>query len=275
MKKILVPIDFSIQSKFASKFASKIAKKTGSSIYLLHLIELPSGAVDMATGSSFSIPESILYLKKTKQKIVKFKEKLSSKGIDIHHIIKIQNPYEGILNYAEKLDVDIIIMGSKGCSDFEEILIGSNTEKVVRSAKTPVIVVKKDMAQFKIKDLVFASNFKKENQIAFQKFLDFANQFDSRIHLLKVNTPQKFESTHHAELKIKKFIANYQLPNHTINIYNDISVETGILNFSKEINADLIALSTHGRSGLSRFFNGSVAKNLSKKVSKPLLTFKI
>ena len=275
MRKILVPVDFSKQSEFASKVANKIAKKSGSTIYLLHLIELPSGATDMGSGSRFSIPESMLYLRKIKLKIVKFKERLFSKNVHIEHIIKLQNPYEGILKYAEKLEVDLIIMGSKGHSNFEEILIGSNTEKVVRSSKTPVLVVKRDVATFKLKELVFASNFKEDNKLAFNKFLSFANQFKSKRHLLKVNTPHDFESTHKSKEQITKFISEFTLSNHSINIYNDLSVEKGILNFSKEKNADLIALSTHGRSGLSHLFNGSISKNLSKSALKPMLTFKI
>jgi nucleotide-binding universal stress UspA family protein len=65
------------------------------------------------------------------------------------------------------------------------------------------------------------------------------------------------------------------LPKHSITIYNDISVEKGILNFSREINADLIALSTHGRSGLSHLFSSSVTKNLSKNALKPMLTIRV
>ena len=147
----------------------------------------------MTAGSRFSIPESILYLRKTKEKIVRFKERIFSKDIEVEHIIKLQAPNEGIIKYGEKLDVDLIVMGSKGHSEFEEILIGSNTEKVVRTSKIPVLVVKKDAEKFKLKDLVFASNFNKENRLAFEKFLAFAHLFKSKIHLLKINTPHKFE----------------------------------------------------------------------------------
>jgi nucleotide-binding universal stress UspA family protein len=65
------------------------------------------------------------------------------------------------------------------------------------------------------------------------------------------------------------------LQNYKINVFSDVSVEKGILNFSKEINADLIALSTHGRSGLAHLFTGSVTKKLSKKALKPMLTIKV
>lgn len=276
MKKILVPIDFSEKSKFASKMAAKIAKKSDSIVYLLHMIELPSGIIDMGSGSNFSIPESMLYLRKVKERILEFKNQFFNKKIEVHYSIKFQHPHQGILKYADKIEADLIVMGSKGHSDFEEILIGSNTEKVVRTAKVPVIVVKKDSEKFKMKNLVFASNFKNtDDKVVFKKFLDFAHHFKSEIHLLKVNTPSQFENTQEATKKIKDFIADFDLPKFSINIYNDASVEKGILDFSKDINADIIALSTHGRSGLSHLFSASVTKTLSKKAMKPILTIKI
>ncbi|MFD2529447.1 MULTISPECIES: universal stress protein [Polaribacter] len=275
MKKILVPIDFSKPSEYAAKMAAKIAKKTSASIYLIHLIELPTGVIDMGSGSKFSIPESMLYLRKTKEKIVAFKNTFFTDEMNVEYFIKLSNPFDGIKKYAEKINADLIIMGSKGHSEFEEIMIGSNTEKVVRSSKTPVIVVKKDDAKIKLKNLVFASNFKEENKEVFSKFLNFANAFNSKIHLLKINTPSQFESTFNAKEKVKTFIKDYNLPKHTINIYNDVSVEKGILNYAKEKKADLIALSTHGRSGISHLFTGSVTKNLSKKALKPMFTVKV
>jgi nucleotide-binding universal stress UspA family protein len=276
MKKILVPIDFSKKSEYASKMAAKIAEKSGSTVYLLHMIDLPTGIIDMGAGSNFSIPESMLYLRKVKDKIIEFKDTFFPETTEVHHSIRFQNPHQGILKYADKIDADLIIMGSKGHSDFEEILIGSNTEKVVRTSTRPVIVVKKDSKKFKMKNLVFASSFKNEDKKeVFRKFLDFANQFNSKIQLLKVNTPSNFESTHDAKEKIKEFIKDFQLPKYSINIYNDVSIEKGILNFSRDINADLIALSTNGRSGLSHLFSASVTKKLSKKALKPMLTIKV
>ena len=178
MKKILVPIDFSKPSEYASKIAAKIAKKTNATIYLIHLIELPKGSMDMGAGSNYSIPESMLYLRKIREKILQFKENIFSKDINVEYFIKLNNPFKGIQKYAEKIDADLIIMGSKGHSIFEEVMIGSNTEKVVRSSKRPVIVVKRDVKKFKLKNLVFASNFKEENKEVFGKSFHFANIFE-------------------------------------------------------------------------------------------------
>lgn len=275
MKKILVPIDFSKTSEYASKVAAKIAKKTNATIYLIHLIELPKGVIDMAASSKFSIPESMLYLRKVREKVLAFKKNIFDESLNIEYIIKLNNPFDGIQKYADKIDVDLIIMGSKGHSEFEEMIIGSNTEKVVRTSKRPVIVVKKDCKDFKLKNLVFASNFKNENKEVFKKFIDFAAIFNSKIHLLKVNTPANFQGTSETKQKVKEFLSDFKIPKHKINVYSDLSVEKGILNFSKDINADLIALSTHGRSGLAHLFRGSVTKNLSKNALKPMLTIKV
>ncbi|WP_405609633.1 universal stress protein [Polaribacter sp. Asnod1-A03] len=275
MKRILVPIDFSKTSEYASIIASKIAEKTNATVYLIHLIELPKGVVDMGTSSKFSIPESMLYLRKVKEKILLLKKEFFYEDITVKYFIKLNSPFEGIQKYADKIDADLIIMGSKGHSNLDEIIIGSNTEKIVRNSKKPVIIVKKNPENFRLKKIVFASNFNEDNKEIFSKIVNFSNTFNSKIHLLKVNTPANFQETVKAKEQIKDFIKDYNLPKSKINIYSDVSVEKGILNFSEEVNADLIAIGTHGRSGLAHFFTGSVTKNLSKNSLKPMMTIKI
>ena len=275
MYKILVPVDFSEKSNYAVKMAAKIGKNIEAEIYLLHLVELPSGIVDMGAGSNFSIPESMMYLRKVKEKILDLKATYFHDDQIVKYSIKFQNPFEGITDYVKKINANLIVMGSKGVSDFEEMIIGSNTEKVVRTSTIPVIVVKADSKKFKFKKLVFASNYDDENKGAFVDFLNFAKQFKTEIHLLKINTASSFENSFITKEKIKNFIKDFDLPKNTIHIHNDESVVKGITNFAKEIEADLIALTTHGRSGLSNLFNSSIAKSVSKSVLRPVITFKI
>ena len=276
MKKILVPIDFSKPSEYACKMAAKIAQKSDAAVYLLHLVELPTGVVDMGSRSTFSIPESILYLRKLRERIFEYRDNFFKKKIEVHYAIKFEKPYTGILKYVDKINADLIVMGSKGHSDFEEIIIGSNTEKVVRSATTPVIVVKQDTDKFKLENIVFASNFKEKNKnVILNKVLNFASAYGSKIHFLKITTPSKFLSTQVATEQIEDFIKEFNLSNYSINVYNDTSIESGILNFSRTIDADLISLTTHGRSGLSHLFSPSVTKNLGKSALRPILTIRV
>lgn len=90
-----------------------------------------------------------------------------------------------------------------------------------------------------------------------------------------VNTPNNFTTTSEAKSRINEFTKDDVYFPISINIYNDESVEQGILNFSKEIDADLIGISTHGRQGIAHFFNGSISEDIVNHANRPVITFKI
>ena len=276
MKRILVPIDFSDQAEYAAKAAVKIAKKTGSEIFLLHMLELPSGVIDPSSrGASSNAPTSLLFMQRATEKFNKFKKLGFFDDVNITESVIFNRAYNGIIDESEKNEIDLIVMGSKGATGLEEMLIGSNTEKVVRNSTIPVLVIKHEDENFDVKSVVFASNFRKENRVTFQKILDFVAFFDATLHLLKINTIHNFETTKKSSEAIREFINHFDLGDFTLNIYNDVSIEQGILNFSKDIDADLIALNTHGRRGLSHLFNGSITEDLANHALLPVITFKL
>ena len=123
--------------------------------------------------------------------------------------------------------------------------------------------------------MVFASDFKNDNKEAYKQAVMFAKSFDAKIHLLMVNTVNNFMTTFDANARIKDFISGQTFKNYTITILNDTSVEQGILNFARDINADLIGVSTHGRQGIAHFFNGSISEDLVNHANRPVITFKI
>lgn len=275
MNKIVVPLDFSDRSIFAVKLAAHIQRFHGSEIHLLHMVDLPTGVVDMGAGSNFSIPESMMYLRKLKERIETVKMDYFEDPKTIKHAIQFQNPFEGINAYTQKVGASLLIMGATGLSEFEEIVIGSTTEKIVRTSEVPVIVVKRDLENFSLDSIVFASNFKESAKQAFEKLVRFAEPFNSTIHLVRINTAQKFETTHDSLERMTHFLEGTSGVKTTISIYNDTSIATGVVHFAASVNADLIAFGTHGRSGLSNLFNTSNTKSISKSVMRPLITFKI
>ena len=124
-------------------------------------------------------------------------------------------------------------------------------------------------------NFVFASDFTDDQKLVFEQALDFANSFNAKLYLLFVNTPNRFVTTAIAEKKMQDFIADFEIPNYELHIYNDDTIEHGILNFSESIDADLIGMSTHGRQGLAHFFNGSISEDLVNHAKRPVITFKI
>ncbi len=274
MKRILVPTDFSEYAENALKAAALIAKKNNSEIFLLHLLELPSQMNDAIVGGS-SIPEVMLFIKKANELLQKIKEQPYLNGITINASVQFEKAFDGILSFNKKNEIDLIVMGSHGASGMEEILIGSNAEKVVRLSEIPVLVVKKDTKELKFENFVFASDFSKETEEPFKKMLEFANIFDANLFLVLISTPNSFKTTFEAEETMNQFIKNYDIKNYSLHIFNDTNIENGITNFSKKINADLIGICTHGRTGLAHFFNGSISEDLVNHIAKPVITFKI
>ena len=276
MKKILVPIDFSEQAEYALKVAANIAKQTNSELHLLHMLELPTDIIDPSNyGNANKSPTSLLYMKRAQEKFEKIMKRYFLKDIKVNRAVNFHDTFEGIIGESKKENVDLIVMGSKGISGFNEILVGSNTEKVVRRSDIPVLVIKNEIEDFKIDNIVFASNFALENKKTFPKIVEFAKKFDAKIHLLKINTVQRFEPTIKTHIKIKEFIDGYDADDFTINIHNDESVEMGILNFGKFIEADVIVLNTHGRRGLMHLFSGSISEDIANHAVRPVLTFKL
>lgn len=274
VKKILVPTDFSSQAENALKVAADIAKEYNSEIYLLHMLELPLQQVD-ALSSHSSLPEAMFFMKLAHKHFEEVMDKDYLNGITVHETVKFHETFNGIIEASKEFDIDIVVMGSHGTSGIKELFIGSNTEKVVRASDIPVLVIKNEHEEFKVKNFVYASSFTDENRAPFKKGVAFAKLFNARMHLLVINTVHTFYTTHDAEVLMNSFIKEATPDDFTLNIYNDETIEKGILNFSKIVNADLIGMSTHGRQGLAHFFNGSISEDLVNHAKRPVITFKI
>jgi len=275
MNKILVPIDFSDEAKRACKVAASIAKKTKSEIILLHMLDIPSASIDPLVSTNLrGGGQTIFFMKIIQKKLKAFKALPFFEGLKISDSVLFKKAFEGVIDESKKNNVGLIVMGSQGATGLKEMLVGSNTEKVVRHSHIPVLVIKQDVEDFDIKNMIFASDFGKDAKKSFQSVINFANIFNARVHLLYINTIRNFETSRVSTKKLENFITNFEIKNYTLNTYNDKTIEEGILNYGREINADAIAINTHGRSGLSQLFNESISKDLANHALRPVVTFK-
>lgn len=273
MKTIVVPIDFSQQSEYALKAAVSMAKKYGARIFALHMLELSEALITSPEGMQ---QEQALFLIKLAEK--RFKDLLEKPylaGVKITPIVKHFKVFSEVNNIALEHRADLVIMGSHGTDGLEEIFIGSNAEKVVRNSEVPVLVIKDDRENFDINRIVFACDFLEENLVPFKKVIDFANKLDSELQLVYINLPgNDFLSTKDTYKRISSFLQK-AVVGKEVDIYNDYSVEEGVLNYGEHRNADIIAIPTHGRKGLSHFFRGSLGEDIANHSKLPVLTFKI
>ena len=275
MQKILVPTDFSKEAENALKTAAIIAKKFDAEIYLLHMLDLPLNLIDPVQGNSQNVPEALYFMKLAHMHFSKIKESDYLKDLSVTEAVQFNHAFKGITEFAKNNNCDLIIMGSHGSSGFQEMFAGSNTEKVVRQSEIPVLVIKEEAKDFKIEKFILATDTEIDNKKTLLKAIEFSKLFEAELHLLFVNTPNNSTTTKQAYADLEEFLQEMNLNSIKKHIYNDISVEKGILNFSEKIKADLIGISTHGRKGLAHFFNGSISEDLVNHARRPVITFKI
>jgi nucleotide-binding universal stress UspA family protein len=279
MKRILVPTDFSKEAGYALDASIDLANRTGAQIHLLHVVE---GFIQGSFATQGGVPDNITEEAFMKQLLNKGKEDLSKlvanrnlENINLRTDIQIGNPYHHIARDILNNKADLVIMGTKGASGYEEVLIGSNTERVVRHSNCPVITLKEPIDFSQINDIVFAADFIDSEDNVAAELKTLQNFLDAKLHLVKVDTPVNFENSRTIKKRIRDFVQKNGLENYTIEIYNEATEEDGIIYFAEDIDADMIALATHGKTGIKHLLSGSIAEDIVNHAQRPVWTCKV
>ena len=274
MKHILVPCDFSEQSSNALKFAVQLQETSKAEIHLLHIVDLPF-LYDTVLMPALSFEEEKL---KDVQNAAMTKLERLAKNIDmpVKTNVHLGSPSEKILEYIAANMIDLVIMGTKGATGMREIFVGSNTEKVVRGARVPVISVKDNVRPRQIKNIVFPNTIQSDaHEDLVAKVKELQHSLHAHLHVVYINTPLNFKSDSITHTSLVNFARYYMLHDCTTHVFNDVDEESGIINFTKMIDADMIAVGTHGRKGLVHLLSGSLAEDLVNHSRIPIWTYTI
>lgn len=274
MKTLLVPTDFSDGSKAAVDTAITIAKKGNAQIHFLHVLSTPVDWLKLNKSQEKNYPDTIKEIGNATDQLNKLIKKAKDAGVEAKEILSFNMGVSDLCNYIEQHNYDLVLIGSHGVTDFSEVMLGSNAQRVLRNAKVPLLVLKaKNKSEYK--KLLFASNFEEEAKHAFKKALDFAKLNQSEIHLLYVNVPYHFEDTTDSMARMTKFEKISDGFVKGKHIYNAHGEEKGILTFSEENKIDVISLTTHGKSGFMRMLAPSIAESLANHAGVPVLSINV
>ncbi len=278
MNTILVPTDFSEQADNALNFAVQLARKTDDAeLRILHIIEGATTGSFNTTGEVGYVNSEherfiAAYMRKRRDDMAELVGHERFNGINVSTDIQVGNPFNSISKTVSDVAADIIVMGTQGSSGIEEILIGSNTEKVVRYSKCPVITIKHPANLDEIDSIVFATNLVEDQTRTVAELKKLQEITGAHLKLLKVNTPNHFHTDRQTQEEFDKFVNKYHLENYSTHIYNDATEEDGIIYFAEDQGACMIALSTHGRTGLLHLLSGSIAEDLVNHAKIPVWT---
>ncbi len=275
MKKLLVPVDFSEQSVNAFRLAVDVAKESKGTIVLLHVISLPV------------LPDSpLLPVASFKKQLVndlrdaaekKFSRMISeynTKGLKTETTVVFGRVHSAILECIGRENVDLVVMGTKGVEGMREWIVGSNTEKIVRTSPVPLIAVKNYIPGLNIKNIVFPNTLDTERQEDLvMKVKALQHFFGAKLHITWVNTPAQYKPDADIRHQLEAFAKWFMLSDYTVNVFNYSDEESGIIEFTKLINGDLIAMGTHGAKGIRHLLGGSLAEDVVNHVHVPVWTY--
>jgi nucleotide-binding universal stress UspA family protein len=138
-KTIIVPVDGSEGANKAAKFAGVLARQAGAELTLMHVYDAPTAS---AMGLARQSREEMEHIK---EEIAKGSFQAAEKeleGMPVKHYVTLGHPSHEIVSYAQQVKADLIVMGSRGQSQMEGLLLGSVSDRVVHHAHCAVTVVR-------------------------------------------------------------------------------------------------------------------------------------
>ncbi|MBK6932701.1 MAG: universal stress protein [Saprospirales bacterium] len=279
MRKILVPTDFSSNSRHALRVAMVLAKKVKGRVELLLRIQrwLMRRLCRINVPEAYDMTE---YYENAAEELYTMKREFSES--EEFHEVKFETVveegflYSTVRRIAEEDRADLIVMGTKGATGATEFFVGSNTEKVIRTAPCTVLAVPENSGDFNLKVVVFPTTLRKDQAGVFQTLAEWQKYFPFEVKVLYLNNPAGFDSNEDIENTVKSFAEAAGLKKVTPFISgNTFNEEVSILQFAGQEHADLIAMGTHQRQGLSHLLFGSLTEDTVNHTDIPVLSIPI
>lgn len=270
MKNVLVLTDFSHPSLLAVHAGADIVRRSGGQLHVVHVFEKPLSGIAL----QIEVDNNALRLLHAH-----IQEALDHvlgmewlQGIDVLPHLKSDVSVWDVVNQSEFDGIDLVVVGAYGNTGGDTSPTGSVAKKVLQHALKPVLVIKHKLELEKLSHIVFASDFRDEALGAFSPIAAFAGFVGADLHLLKIITPTHFERTCDSEDGMADFATKAGLLAYSPHVFNDLSVERGIETFCATHGASMVAMETHGRTGLGHLIYGSTAEDVLAGIELPMLS---
>jgi len=275
---ILVPIGFTNQSIIALQQAVIVAKHTNSDLFLLSVVEMPTALQKIFSNYE---EQQKQFKEKVRENLLELSETHCEGVKNVDCMVASGKIYEKITEIAQSLNVNLIVMGTDGTpKDIKKKFIGSNANKVVRSAPCPVITIKGKTIANSCEIIALPLDLNKETREKVTYAIQYARLFGSEIKVFSVsynNDDDSVKNKLNRNLtQVNEFIAakNIKCSSELIEISSSASFSASIVKYTEDINADLIMIMTKGEDNIDLNFLGSNARKLINKSDIPVMSIR-
>jgi nucleotide-binding universal stress UspA family protein len=276
--KILAPTDFSPAANNALNYAVGLAKEIGAKLYVLHAYRIPAVA-DTAYPIGGMYPEGMVDMEDVQKEINAEMEKIKtdylySPDLKFETITESGFAQESILEYVDKLDIDLIVMGTRGSNALQE-LFGSTTSHIINNTKVPILVIPREVSFEKVDNIVLATDYKKSHKPeTYDMLLTMVDIFHADVDVLHVRqevskmSGDELDAGEELDRILKKTRHSYHY-----NLENE-NVNEGIEKFLQDHQSSMLAMVPRKHSLIDRLIHGSKTQHMIFHTQKPLLVLK-
>jgi len=272
MKKILFPTDFSEAATNAFTHALEFAKIVNAELILLHTFEIPVYDSQFFPENYAAIYSSIELAKfeMFKDEIPKLKAIAAERNLEdivIKHRLMDGDLLYNLKNVVVEDNIDFVIMGTNGISDWTTFFLGSNTSSVISGVEVPVLCVPIDAKIKKIKIIGFTTRYREKDKKELRKVLKIAKKTNAKVRSLYVKTTASDVSLE----TIKEWEREFSDENVEFLVLPSDDVKETIIDFILFKDIDILTTITHKRSFFESLFDSGFTKKITKEVSIPVL----
>lgn len=291
IQKILCPMDFSEFSVKAYDYAQSLAQHYGAKLLLQHVVQPLT-----STYPYYAFPDTINEVfwnldSHAEKKLAEFVAERRMSGFEIERFVHNGTVPDSVLEFAEKEGVDIIVMGTHGRQGFDRLTMGSVTEKVLRKAHCPVLVVRKPAHDFvspgdtrepvRLQRILFCTDFSDHSNRALAYALSLAMEYNAELTMLHVL--EDLPAAEDLETAVAEFTRRLECPvpedaRNWCKISSVVRVGKPyqqILQMALEAEADLVIMGVRGRSAVDLALFGSTTHRVIQLGSSPVLAVHI
>lgn len=270
MKTILLPTDFSDNSKNALDYAFELFKGDDVKFLLMHGYHVPQGGVTVLTSLNDIMGKEAT--ERLEQLANHMKDRHPGTDYNVEAVPVLGDAVSAIRAALDRYDVDMIVMGTKGATGLKEVFLGSNTSTVIKHADCAVLAIPEDTRFTPPVNIVFAADYHgNDNEKTLEPMIHIAKKHNAKVMVINVKEEEGVLLEVSAAAAGIKLHHDLETVDHDFAYSESEDIAEGVMQYASATDASMMVTIARKHSFFENLFHTSIAKKLAAHTELPLL----
>ena len=272
---ILCPIDLSECALNALEYAAKIGENYKAKLIVFHVLNKHDyqNLAPLDWDGTYQKEFVAQKLKNLQEAVLK--ESIPNGLQSCEVVISDGAIVQTTIAYSQKINANLIVVGTEGMNEFKKQVFGSRSSKMVMQTDRDILVVPRKAFFKGPRKLVYASDYVEEDKSAIKKVVEFATFFDSEIDIVHVSSRSRVidKALHKTMVEEIKPVISYKLVNYVLKAFRD-DLALGLENYLQLAKGDILVTLSKKKDFFDQLFTKNLSRKMSYFITKPLWVIK-